>query len=607
MNAPLPPDAIAVASLPIAAITESPTNPRKHFDDAYLAELASSIKSQGLIQPITVRPNPDPRSVKLYEIVVGACRFRAAQLAGLETIPAFWRELDDKQVLEIQVIENLQRRDVHELEEAAGYRMLMDRHGYTVDDIAAKIGKSKGYVYARLKLTALCEAGKEAFYAGKLDASTALLIARIRGEKLQQKAVKDITTGGYNGEPKSVRDTKYYIENAFTISLKEATFKLDDAGLLPAAGSCTDCPLRSGNDPDIFADLDDVDVCTDVKCFEEKKLARRDQLIANAEKRKIPVLSGDAITHDIMFHQYGLGGLNSERYIALDATCEEDEQGRTYREILGDKAPVSALIEFGPGQTNKQIAEVAEPTAMAKALKKAGWTPAPEAPEESGQAGESAEDKAAREAKWKADAEAREARRQALDAEQARRQELLEKSITNLNAGGQLFYEDILRLIVIGFIEQWFDNFDPEIELMIEFGYQEPKDIDEDNYEALAAHAIGAVKAWPISILTAFAAALLGNDDVLPGYEWQPDQKAPFLDPLADLLKVANPSPAAQAHGNGDEPAAPAERKGKGKAGKRAKAKAETAAPPAPNEPATPAKTELRPAQTWPFPTGARS
>ena len=120
MNAPLPPDAVAVASLPVAEIVPSPSNPRKHFDETYIAELAESIKAHGLIQPITVRPLPldamfeynkrrkkGDASAPRYEIVVGECRWRAAQLAGLTEIPGFWRELDDKAVLEIQVIENL--------------------------------------------------------------------------------------------------------------------------------------------------------------------------------------------------------------------------------------------------------------------------------------------------------------------------------------------------------------------------------------------------------------------------------------------------------------------------------------------------------------------
>ena len=140
MNAFTPHGALAIPTLPIAAIIPSPSNPRKRFDDAYLDELAESIKTHGLIQPITVRPlpldhlfdynhkhpNTEPGETPTYEIVVGECRWRAAQRAGLVDIPAFWRELDDKQVLEIQVVENLQRRDVHPLEEADGYRMLIE-------------------------------------------------------------------------------------------------------------------------------------------------------------------------------------------------------------------------------------------------------------------------------------------------------------------------------------------------------------------------------------------------------------------------------------------------------------------------------------------------
>jgi len=119
MNAFTPHGALAIPTLPIAAIIPSPSNPRKRFDDAYLAELAESIKAQGVIQPITVRPlpldhlfdynrkhpNSDPGETPTYEIVVGECRWRAAQRAGWVDIPAYWRELDDKQVLEIQVIE----------------------------------------------------------------------------------------------------------------------------------------------------------------------------------------------------------------------------------------------------------------------------------------------------------------------------------------------------------------------------------------------------------------------------------------------------------------------------------------------------------------------
>src|ERR1051325_5469934 len=126
-----------VLDLELAAITASPFNHRKKFTG--IDELALSIKTQGLISPITVRPQRNRPG--FHELVVGERRWRAAKKAGVLTIAAIVRELTDKQVLEIQLIENVQRVDVHPLEEADGYEELLEKHGYDVDGIAAKTGK----------------------------------------------------------------------------------------------------------------------------------------------------------------------------------------------------------------------------------------------------------------------------------------------------------------------------------------------------------------------------------------------------------------------------------------------------------------------------------
>ncbi len=129
-------------------IKPSQHNARKTFDEAKIKELSASIKEKGVIEPIIIRPANGK-----YEVVCGERRFRASQMAGITTIPAVIKELDDKQAIEYQIIENLHREDVHPLEEAEGYELLMKKHGYkTVEDIAVKVGKSKGYVYGRLKL-----------------------------------------------------------------------------------------------------------------------------------------------------------------------------------------------------------------------------------------------------------------------------------------------------------------------------------------------------------------------------------------------------------------------------------------------------------------------
>src|SRR5262245_1441988 len=117
-------------------IEPSPTNPRKHFDKDKLAELADSIRQHGVIQAVVLRKHPDPK--KFYELVAGERRWRAARIAKLEAIPAIVRELTDKDVVEIQSIENLQRDDIHPLDEAVGYWKLVKSFGYTSDVIAKK-------------------------------------------------------------------------------------------------------------------------------------------------------------------------------------------------------------------------------------------------------------------------------------------------------------------------------------------------------------------------------------------------------------------------------------------------------------------------------------
>jgi ParB family chromosome partitioning protein len=177
--------------IPLDQIHESQTNPRRQFDETTLAELSENIRQHGVLQPVLVRPLPDGQS-GVYELVAGARRYRASKLARRETIPATIRDLSDAQCLEIQLIENLQRSGVHELDEAQGYAALLELqpHVYTVETIAHKVGKSPAYIYARLKLTALIAEAKEAFYAAKLTVAHAFEIARLQ-PKDQQRALQE--------------------------------------------------------------------------------------------------------------------------------------------------------------------------------------------------------------------------------------------------------------------------------------------------------------------------------------------------------------------------------------------------------------------------------
>lgn len=165
-------------------MTESHLNPRRFYDPERVAELAESIKSVGIIEPIVSRNGGD-----YYEIIAGSRRFRAAKLAGLTEAPTIVRELTDEQALEIMVIENNQREDVNALEEARGYAELLKR-SYTLERLAAKIGRSHKYVYDRLKLLELAPEAQQLLYGGKITPGHAILLARLKPE--DQKRAIDI-------------------------------------------------------------------------------------------------------------------------------------------------------------------------------------------------------------------------------------------------------------------------------------------------------------------------------------------------------------------------------------------------------------------------------
>jgi ParB/RepB/Spo0J family partition protein len=164
----------------IDQIAESTSNPRRRFGE--LEELATSIREQGVLEPLIVRPHAD--QMHGYELVAGARRLRAAKLAGLVDVPCLVRTLTDLQVLEIQITENLQRKDVHPLEEADAYAALMHAdHAYTVEAVAARVGRSTSYVYQRLKLKDLCKPAREAFEADEITAAHAVRLARLSDEQ----------------------------------------------------------------------------------------------------------------------------------------------------------------------------------------------------------------------------------------------------------------------------------------------------------------------------------------------------------------------------------------------------------------------------------------
>ena len=260
----------------IDTIHESATNPRRTFDECKLGELAESIRTNGLIQPITVRPNSQG-----FEIVAGARRFRAAQLAELFSLPARIVDINDAQALEWQLVENSQRVDVHPYEEAQGFQRLLDMPGYDVATLVEKSGKSAAHVYARLSLLQLVPSIAEAFSAERITASHANLLARLPQEA-QATAYEQCWRKDWQDKEPHLLPAKHlsaWIQTNLYLSLAEAPFDKDDPTLNPPAGACVTCPRRSGFNTSLFADVQG-DQCLDAPCFHTKVNAHIDREVA---------------------------------------------------------------------------------------------------------------------------------------------------------------------------------------------------------------------------------------------------------------------------------------------------------------------------------------
>lgn len=181
------------ASLPIASIVTNPDQPRKSFDETQLSELSDSIKQNGVLQPILVRKKGDK-----YEIVAGERRYQASKLAGLKEIPAIVREIDDAEVFQLALIENLQRSDLTPIEEARGYRQLLDTKGLTQEGLAKILSKSRSAIANTLRLMDLPQEVQDMMEEGQMTAGHARAILAVPTEegriKLAQKVVAENLT-----------------------------------------------------------------------------------------------------------------------------------------------------------------------------------------------------------------------------------------------------------------------------------------------------------------------------------------------------------------------------------------------------------------------------
>jgi ParB family chromosome partitioning protein len=329
-------------NLPLESIIESPTNPRRNFDEQSLNELAASIQSQGVLSPLLVRP----KNSHAYEIVAGARRYRAAQLAGVDFIPVRIVELTDAQAIETSIVENLQRRDVHPLEEASGFAALLrlEEPKYSVEQIAAKCAKSAGYVLTRIRLTELVPAVTEAFLKDEIGTGHALLLAKLQPAQQEQALTacyREEYAGG--GKPRRtllpVRQLQEWIERNILLELDSAPFPKDDADLVPEVGACLTCPKRTGYNTLLFAEIK-ADACTSPECYENKVNA----FVAKTVAAKPKLVQ---ITRAYGRPEENSAAIPRSQYVEIRAEKPTNEKQRDWPEYKTCKYTTEAIVTEG--------------------------------------------------------------------------------------------------------------------------------------------------------------------------------------------------------------------------------------------------------------------
>lgn len=375
-----PKSRVAVRLLPVDKLLPTSDNRRRTITQASVESLAKSLMRDGVLQPIVVRPHPEKEGH--WEIRAGERRWRAAKLADLKEIPAVVRSLDDEAALSVTIAENLQRQDLHPLEEAATIQLAFER-GYDAKAVAARLGKSVAYIVRRASLTRLCKEWRAEIQRPDSDASRLTvahleLIARLPEETQLLLAEHDFSKVFGRGFP-TVEELQRVIDGGLQ-SLRVMPWPLEDETLDPKAGACLNCPKRSGMHPVLF-DAEDApqdgkvsktDRCLDPACYERKHAA----FIGRCEsdlRRSHPTLRLVQIGYD------GLTPLLREQFgdrvtqVYHPKMVKASAPGATpSMQVVGPKAGTLVHIDFGDsvsrngahGKSTRQVDETGKPVPM---------------------------------------------------------------------------------------------------------------------------------------------------------------------------------------------------------------------------------------------------
>ena len=286
-----------VRNIPLTDICPSSLNPRKSFDQESLNELAENIKVNGLIQPITVRKT-QKGSEKKYEIVCGERRYRATCIAGLEEIQCVVKELDDKQAFAAMIIENLQRKDVDPMEEAAAFHKLYTDGTMKIAEIAKMLGKSSSFVTSRIQLNSIIPEFEKLMRDGTLYLVHLLEICKLTKEQqevLYRDCFNEASIARWTQKILKLEILHEMIDEHVMNFLDTAPFSQTD-GTFSCGKDCEGCPFNTKNKPESYKDSARPR-CMDAKCFRQKS---QEYIFRTAKSLDIPIVYQGDISDDIV-------------------------------------------------------------------------------------------------------------------------------------------------------------------------------------------------------------------------------------------------------------------------------------------------------------------
>lgn len=292
-------ETIKITQIPLDQIIPSPLNPRKHFDETSIQELALSIANNGVLQPILVRRIEGDK----YELIAGERRYRAVKSlyddrwntvifsTDVSHIPAIIRDITPEESLDIQIIENLQRKDLHPMEEANGFYNLAMFNKLPAEEIAMRVGKSPSYIAQRIKLCDLIDPLQKFFYDGHLLVKDAMAISKFLVTDQQALFDSDIAEEEWeSGETYSLTEWKV---RKYQHALNNAPFDITSDELPPGTPACIECPHNSAVNTLLFPDQDNNPICLKSSCYHDKcNLSFQIQLDAAQEDPEVVLITG---------------------------------------------------------------------------------------------------------------------------------------------------------------------------------------------------------------------------------------------------------------------------------------------------------------------------